>query len=83
MTPETLPSPQQGPIAAGVADLRCLYRRHGLRELLRKFFARLRAALYSREEVVVLRKDLREATEMEFSESLRVGELEAGDLPAL
>ena len=65
------------------ADLRCLYRRHGLRELLRKLAGRIRSVVSSREEVVVLRKDLRSITEMEFSESLRIEELEPGDLPAL
>ena len=65
------------------ADLRCLYRRHGLRELLRKLAGRVRAVISSREEVVVLRKDLRAITEMEFSESLRIEELEQSDLPAL
>jgi GNAT superfamily N-acetyltransferase len=70
-------------VNAVFADLRCLYRRHGLRELLRKLAGRVRSVLSSREEVVVLRKDLRAVTEMEFSESLRVEELEPGDLPAL
>ena len=65
------------------ADLRCLYRRHGLRELLRKLAGRIRSVVSSREEVVVLRKDLRSITEMEFSESLRIEELEPSDLPAL
>ena len=65
------------------ADLRCLYRRHGLRELLRKLEGRIRSVISSRDEVVVLRKDLRSITEMEFSESLRIEELEPDDLPAL
>ena len=46
MTPDTPQSPQLGPIAAGLADLRCLYRRHGLKELLRKLVGRIRTALY-------------------------------------
>src|SRR4051812_46871713 len=83
MTAELLPTPDQGPFAATFADLRCLYRRHGLRELLRKLAGRVRGILYSHEEIVVLRKDLRSITEMEFSESLRIEELEASDLPAL
>ncbi|MBN1527760.1 MAG: GNAT family N-acetyltransferase [Thermoleophilaceae bacterium] len=77
------PIPQQSGRSAALADLRCLYRRHGLRELLRKLIGRVRSLLFSREEVVVLRKDLREITEMEFSESLRIEELTTGDLPAL
>ena len=36
------------------------YRRHGSRELLRKLAARARSAAFSREEIVVLRKDLRD-----------------------
>jgi GNAT superfamily N-acetyltransferase len=83
MTAESLPTPDQGSFAATFADLRCLYRRHGLRELLRKLAGRVRGILYSHEEIVVLRKDLRSITEMEFSESLRIEELEASDLPAL
>ena len=83
MTAESFPTPQQGSFASGVADLRCLYRRHGARELLRKLLAKVRSALLSREDVVVLRKDLRDVAEMEFSESLRIAELRPEDLPAL
>jgi GNAT superfamily N-acetyltransferase len=83
MNAEIVPSPEQGPLAANLADLRCLYRRHGLRELLRKLAGRVRLILFSREEIVILRKDLRAITEMEFSESLRIEELDAGDLTAL
>ena len=83
MTVDNLQPPQQGPLASGVADLRCLYRRHGARELLRKLIAKVRSAAHSREDVVVLRKDLRDVTEMEFSESLRIEELRSDDLPAL
>jgi GNAT superfamily N-acetyltransferase len=83
MSAESLPSPEQGSFVAGLADLRGLYRRHGPRELLRKLLGRVRSILFSREEVVVLRKDLRAAAEMEFSESLRIEELEVTDLPAL
>ncbi len=83
MNVQSLPSPEKGPLASNVADLRCLYRRHGARELVRKLIGRVRLALHSREDVVVLRKDLRDVTEMEFSESLRIEELRADDLPAL
>jgi GNAT superfamily N-acetyltransferase len=83
MTVDNLQSPQKGPLASGVADLRCLYRRHGGRELLRKLMAKARSAVHSREDVVVLRKDLGDVTEMEFSESLRIDELRPDDLPAL
>jgi len=83
MSVQTSQSPQQGPLASSVSDLRCLHRRHGSRELLRRVAARARSAAFSREEIVVLRKDLREATEMAFSESLRIEELRPDDLPAL
>jgi GNAT superfamily N-acetyltransferase len=78
-----VPNPDQSGTSAALADLRCLYRRHGLRELLRKLAGRVRSIVSSREEVVVLRKDLRAVTEMEFSESLRIEELKPSDLPAL
>jgi GNAT superfamily N-acetyltransferase len=83
MTVQTVQSPEKGPLASGVADLRCLHRRHGSLELLRKVAGRARSAAFSREEIVVLRKDLRDVTEMEFSESLRIEELRPDDLPAL
>jgi GNAT superfamily N-acetyltransferase len=78
-----VPTPERGGLSAAFADLRCLYRRHGLRELLRKLAGRVRAVLSSREEVVVMRKDLRSLTELEFAEALRVEELTESDLPAL
>ena len=83
MTSESVPTPEQGSLAAGLADLRCQYRRYGLLELLRKLGSRVRSILSAREDMVVLRKDLRAITDMEFSESLRIEELRAGDLPAL
>ncbi len=83
MTQQTLPQPQPGGSAALVSDLRCLYRRHGLRALLGKLYARVRASLYSHEEFVVLAKDLSDTSEMSFAGSLRIEELEPRHLPAL
>ena len=83
MTQQTLPQPDQGGFAAFASDLRCLYRRHGLRALLGKLYARIRGAIHAREEFVVLSKDLSEITEMSFDGSLRIEELEARHLPAL
>ncbi len=51
--------------------------------LLGKLFGRLRHALYAREEIVVLRKDLGQITEMASSEALRIEEVERHHLPAL
>jgi hypothetical protein len=70
-------------VATSLADLRCRYRRDGLRLLFGKAVDRLRAAAYSHDEVLVLKKDLRQITEMSSSEALRIEELEARHLPAL
>jgi GNAT superfamily N-acetyltransferase len=70
-------------LAVTVADLRCRYRRDGLRALLGKLVARLRCLLYSSDELVVIQKDLGEITDMAAEEKLRIEEFEAGHLPAL
>ena len=51
--------------------------------VLAKLTRRLRAALYSREDVVVLAKDLDDVTEVSAVGDLRVEELRAEHLPAL
>jgi hypothetical protein len=83
MTTETTAAPAKSGFAVTVADLRCRYRRDGLRVLLRKASERLRALTYSRDEVLVLKKDLGQITEMSSSEALRIEELDARHLPAL
>jgi GNAT superfamily N-acetyltransferase len=83
MTIEITAAPAKSGFSVTVADLRCRYRRDGARVLLGKIAARMRSALYSRGEVLVLKKDLGQITEMEFSEALRIEELDAGHLPAL
>jgi GNAT superfamily N-acetyltransferase len=76
-------APAKSGFAVTVADLRCRYRRDGLRTLLGKVAHRARSALYSTSEVVVLRKDLAQISEMAFSEALRIEEMDARHLPAL
>ncbi len=76
-------SRNQGAFAARLSDLRGLYRRHGLRTLASKAWARLKASVYSTDEVVVLAKDLREITDMAFAGSLRIEELGDRHIPAL
>jgi GNAT superfamily N-acetyltransferase len=83
MTQQTLPQPDQGGLAAFVSDLRCSYRRHGLRALLAKVYTRIRTAIFTREEFVVLAKDLSEVPETSFDGSLTIEELEPRHLPAL
>jgi hypothetical protein len=83
MTTDTTAAPAKSGFAVTVADLRCRYRRDGPRVLLGKLRDRLRAAAYSRDEVLVLKKDLGQITEMSSSEALRIEELEARHLPAL
>jgi GNAT superfamily N-acetyltransferase len=80
---EITAAPAKSGFAVTVADLRCRYRRDGPRALIGKLGARLRSSLYSHGEVVVLKKDLGRITEMEFSEALRIEELDARHLPAL
>jgi hypothetical protein len=70
-------------LATSLADLRCRYRRDGARVLLGKAVDRLRAFAYSHDEVLVLKKDLTQITEMSSSEALRIEQLEARHLPAL
>ncbi|MEA2332438.1 MAG: hypothetical protein QOH58_2576 [Thermoleophilaceae bacterium] len=82
-TTESAQAPAKGGLAVTVADLRCRYRRDGLRTLLAKIAGRLRAAVYSESEVVVLVKDLRDVTDMSSSEALRVEDLDASHLGAL
>jgi len=83
MTTETKAAPAKTGLAVTVADLRCRYRRDGLRVLLGKIAARLRAGIYSVEEVLVLKKDLAQITEMASSEALRIEEVDTSHLPAL
>lgn len=83
MTTETKAAPGKTRLAVTVADLRCRYRRDGLSVLLGKIAARLRAGIYSVEEVLVLKKDLAQITEMASSEALRIEEVDTSHLPAL
>ena len=83
MTIEITAAPAKSGLSVTVADLRCRYRRDGARVLLGKIGARVRSALYSRGEVLVLKKDLGQITEMEFSEALRIEELDLSHLAAL
>jgi GNAT superfamily N-acetyltransferase len=83
MTIELTAAPAKSGFAVTVADLRCRFRQDGLRAVIAKVVARLRRSLYSQGEVVVLKKDLGKITEMEFSEALRIEELDARHLPAL
>jgi hypothetical protein len=83
MATELTAAPAKSGFAVTVADLRCRYRQDGLRALIAKIGARLRRSLYWHGEVVVLKKDLGQITEMEFSEALRIEELDARHLPAL
>ncbi|MBA3264554.1 MAG: hypothetical protein H0T69_19220 [Thermoleophilaceae bacterium] len=76
-------APARRGFAVTVADLRCRYTRDGLRTLSGKIADRLRSTLYSTGEVVVLKKDLGQITKMEFSEALRIEELDGRHLPAL
>jgi GNAT superfamily N-acetyltransferase len=66
-----------------VADLRCRIRRDGARAVLGKLPARLRAALSSSQEIVVIEKDLGAVTEMEVEEKLRMEDFGAGHLAAM
>lgn len=70
-------------LATSLTALRCRYRRDGPRVLLGKVADRVRAVAYSHDEVLVLKKDLGQITEMSSSEALRIEELEARHLPAL
>jgi hypothetical protein len=70
-------------LATSLTDLHCRYRRDGLRVLLGKVVDRLRTAAYSRDEVIVLKKDLGQITEMSSSEALRIEEMDPTHLPAL
>jgi GNAT superfamily N-acetyltransferase len=83
LTTELPAAPAKSGLAVTVADLRCRYRQDGLRVLIAKIGARLRRSLYWQSEVVVLKKDLGNITEMEFSEALRIEELDVRHLPAL
>lgn len=77
------PAPPIKGLRATVADLLCRYRRDGLRLLLGKLVGRARSTVYSREEIVVLLKDLDEITEMAFEEALRLEEIEPRHLAAM
>jgi GNAT superfamily N-acetyltransferase len=82
MTTETPTAPASG-LAVTVADLRCVYRRDGLGTVLRKLARRARLVLHSRDEVLVMTKDLADVTEMAFDEALRIEEISGRHLPAL
>jgi hypothetical protein len=69
--------------AATLADLRCHYRRRGLRSLIRKVARRLLAGVHRREDVVVMTKDLGEVMPMTSAEALRIEPLTAEHLPAV
>jgi len=70
-------------LATSLSDLRCRYRRDGLRVLLGKLGARLRAMLHSTSEVIVLEKDLGHVTDMEAEDKLRIEDFDASHLPAM
>jgi len=70
-------------LATSMADLRCRYRRDGLRVLFGKLVDRLKTRLYSNAEVIVLKKDLGEITEMAGAEALRIEDFDASHLPAM
>jgi GNAT superfamily N-acetyltransferase len=70
-------------VALTVADIRCRIRRDGLRAFAGKLPARVRHALSSSQEIVVLRKDLGAVTELEVEEQLRMEEFGAEHLPAM
>jgi GNAT superfamily N-acetyltransferase len=82
MTTETQTAPPNG-LAVTVSDLQCVRRRDGLGALIRKLVRRVLLALHSREEILVMTKDLTEVTEMAFDEALRIEETSARHLPAL
>jgi GNAT superfamily N-acetyltransferase len=70
-------------LATSMADLRCRYRRDGLRTLVAKILARVKALVHSTSEVIVLKKDLGKITEMEAADKLRIEDFDAGHLPAM
>jgi GNAT superfamily N-acetyltransferase len=80
---ELTAAPAKSGFAVTVADLRCRYREDGLRALVAKIVAKLRRSVYWQSEVVVLKKDLGQITAMEFTEALRIEELDFRHLPAL
>jgi GNAT superfamily N-acetyltransferase len=82
MTTETQTAPASG-LAVTVADLRCVHRRDGLGALLRKLVHRVLRALHSHDDVLLMTKDLGEATDMTFDDALRIEETSTSDLPAL
>jgi hypothetical protein len=82
MTTETTAAPAKSGLAVTVADLRCRYRRDGLRVLLGKLVDRVRTGAYSRDEVLVLKKELGQITES-ASDALRIEPMEGRHLPAL
>jgi GNAT superfamily N-acetyltransferase len=67
-------------LATSIADLRCRYRRDGLRVLLGKVVDRIKALLYSNAEVIVLEKDLGQITEMASADKLRIEDFDASHL---
>ena len=82
MTTDTQTAPANG-LAVTVADLRCNRRKHGLAAVLRKIARRALTTLHSRDELVLMVKDLGEVTETAIDEALVVEETSAGHLPAL
>jgi hypothetical protein len=70
-------------LATSLADLRCRYRRDGLRVLLAKILRRFKAMIYSDAEVIVLEKDLGSITEMATPGALRIENFDASHLAAL
>jgi hypothetical protein len=83
MTTQIRAAPAKSGLGVKVADMWRRYRREGLRAVIAKIVAHVRRSLYSYGEVLVLRKDLNQITEMEFSEALRIEELDESHLPAL
>jgi GNAT superfamily N-acetyltransferase len=70
-------------LATSMADLRCRYRRDGVRVLAGKLGHRVRATVYSNAEVIVLKKDLAEITEMASAQALRIEDFDASHLAAM
>jgi hypothetical protein len=66
-----------------LADMRCHLRRSGLRAVLGKLVRRLLGVLHTRDDVVVMTKDLGDVMPMTSEESLRVEELTVEHLAAV
>jgi GNAT superfamily N-acetyltransferase len=83
MAIRTQTRPEEGRLALAVANLRCRLRRDGPWALLAKAARAFWSRLYSKQEVVVMSKDLTAITDMSFDESVEIEEFGDRHLDAM